>query len=179
MRSLAVAAAALVLAVACTPSDDTSTAGSPSRPAAGADEIEIAATTMTLPRQWSYAVSRQAPDSWSFQMAARHSFNLGDMCDRKTGALGSLLDLEKAFVLGFAYRGEVRAATGPSAQTPGEIHLDHDTFAAYETTGCRPTYRMDFVHGGYYFTVHVALSKDAGPAIEDEVLRVLNSAADA
>jgi hypothetical protein len=144
-------------------------------PPASSSTVDVAAASFTLPSSWSYSVSRHAPDSWSFEMSARHPFNAGARCAPKTGALGSLLRFEKAFVFGYAYRSEFPKAAGHLRQPPGSFRLDPETRAAYETSGCRRTYRIDFDHAGYYFSVHVALSENAGAAIEDEVLDVLNS----
>lgn len=137
-----------------------------------AREVRVAGAVFELPAAWSYAVSKQ-PGSWSFDLSARHGFNLGERCDPQTGPLGELLDHEKAFVFGFAYRGGVPRSD--VAQTPGEFRLDPESLASYETSGCRRTYRLAFEHEGYYFVVHVALASDAGSAVEQEVLDVLNS----
>jgi hypothetical protein len=164
---------------ACTPGD-TLHVGAPPRAASTSRDqvIQIAHAAMRLPDGWSYSVARMEPDSWSFAFSARHSFNLGQLCERKTGPLGGLLDHEKAFVTGSVYRAPPPSTDSPYRQVPGELELDPGTIATYESSGCRPTYRIDFHSGGYLFTVHVALSKRAGPRVEDEVLDVLNSIAE-
>ena len=178
MRRLWIFCAAVLLAAAgCTGEE-----GRPAPPvergaARGTTSVRVAAASFDVPEAWSYSVSRMVGDSWQFAFSARHPFNLGARCAPKTGALGELLEHEKAFVFGYAYRADLPKAAAPSAQTPGEFRLDPDTLAAYEGSGCTPTYRIDFEQGGYYFTVHVALDDSAAKEIEDEVMAVLNSAA--
>lgn len=163
---------------ACT-SDDPPVVRGPS-PAASAsiEEVPIAAGGMTIPDAWSFLVARRPKDFWSFQLVARHGFNLGvDYCEPDIGVLGGLLKFEKAIVIGTA---------GPSdhdpifhgddpPQTAGALHLDPESMRLREGTGCRKMYNLWFQSNGYTFTLEVALSKDAGPAIRREVMDVLNS----
>ena len=161
-----------ILVSACTSDPQRPPPKTSSRSAS--DTVVIGPALVEVPREWSFSVSRQVGDSWSFALAARHSFNLGRFCAHDTGSLGPLLRFEKAFVFGSAHRGEL-PDNDPARQVPGELRLDPATLGPYEGTGCRPTYRMTFDIDGFYFIVHVALHGDPRPALRREVIAVLNT----
>lgn len=166
----------LVLSLAACPRETGET--SPPAPLSrerGGQLVEVAAETFVVPHTWGFAVSRQADDSWSFELSARHPFNLHSAwCDRETGALGPLLRFEKAYIIGSAYKAD-GFPNGAPLQEPGRFYLDRRTFGPSEGTGCRPTYKINFARRGYLYAIQVAVHRTASDAVKGEVVDLLNS----
>ena len=133
----------------------------------------VADSSITLPADWSYDLSRQGPDSWNFSLSPR-PFNAGGRCDRNGPLAPKLLEQAEVFVTGFAYIDDFPGAAKRYRQTPGELLLDDARLATHEGF-CHPTYRIDFELGEYYVSMHVAVSKKAREATIEAAFDVLNS----
>lgn len=125
--------------------------------------------TMTVPNNWSYEISKKATSY--YLTLASEPFRSGNLCDR-----GGPLDLlgKDDFVL-WAFISEQPFGPGNvSRQRLGKLIFDNETFAAYETTGCRPTYRMIFRLGESDVSAQIALGKEAS-SLRRDILAALNS----
>lgn len=133
----------------------------------------VADSSITLPADWSYDLTRQGSDSWNFSLSPR-PFNTGGRCERSGPLAPKLLEKAEVFITGFGYIDNFPGAANAYKQTTGRFFLDDKTLANYEGF-CHPTYRMDFELNDHYVSVHVAVHKKAEDSTVKAALDVLNS----